>query len=76
MIGRYGAGLLWSMRNRDGLFILFNTVKIARRSLHASTWVPLKQGWKITSYGGGEIRVQHKESDGVVVSLHGANDDL
>jgi hypothetical protein len=55
-----------------GLFILFNTVKIAKRSALESTWVPLEKGWKVTSLGSGAIRVQHNESDGVVVSLHGA----
>jgi hypothetical protein len=72
MIGQYGAGTLSCLRNPVGLFILFNTVKIAKRSVPEGTWVQLEKGWKVTSLGSGAIRVQHNESDGVVVSLHGA----
>ncbi len=71
MIGRYGAGTLWSLRDRGALVIMFNMMKIARRA-PTGAWVQLEQGWKITSLGSSTIRVQHNESDGVVVSLHGA----
>jgi hypothetical protein len=70
-IGRYGVGTLSCLRDREGLFILFNAVKIAKRPLRGGTWMPLEPGWKVTSLGGTAIRVQLNDSEGVVASLSG-----
>ena len=68
MIGRYGVGTLSCLKNRDGLFILFNAMKIAQRS-EMGAWVVLEKGWTITPVGRSAIQVQLNDSDGVVVSL-------
>jgi hypothetical protein len=70
-IGRYGAGTLWYLKDRHGVFILFNAVKIAQRC--GTAWQSLESGWRITSAGIGAIRVQLNDSDGVIVSLHGSS---
>jgi hypothetical protein len=74
-IGTYGAGTLWCATGPDGVFILFNEKRIARRgqpiTARSGTWVSLELGWRITPFGGTEVLVQHKQSDGVVVSLRG-----
>ena len=71
VIGRYGVGTLWCVRERDAFFIQFNAKRIARRSLKGGDWVALEDGWKVTPYAGGQIRVQLHNSEGVVVSLAG-----
>jgi len=60
MIGRYGAGTLWCLTDKEGTFVLFNAMKIAKRS--RSGWDRLDKGWKITSLGDSEIRVQLNDS--------------
>jgi len=70
MIGRYGMGILSCLKSRDGLFILFNAMKIAQRS-ETGAWTVLEKGWRITPFGISAIQVQLNDSDGVVVSLHG-----
>jgi hypothetical protein len=65
-LGSYGAGTLWCLKSRDGLFMLFNEKRIAKRG-HPRTraWLPL------TSIDSAEVLVQHDDDEGVVVSLRG-----
>jgi hypothetical protein len=70
IIGRYGVGTLWCVREVDAFFIQFNAKKIARRSLKGGDWAALEDGWKVTSCGIGQIRVQFNNSEGMIVSLN------
>ena len=47
MIGRYGMGTLSCLKSLDGMFILFNAMKIAQRS-ETGAWLMLEDGWTIT----------------------------
>jgi hypothetical protein len=71
VIGRYGVGTLWCVRAPDAFFIQFNAIKIAKRPLKGDAWIALEDGWKVTPYADGQIRVQLRNSEGVVVSLNG-----
>jgi hypothetical protein len=73
-IGTYGAGTLFGMSNRDGLFILFNDTSIARRlpgERKKETWIALDRAWKVTPLEDRELWVQHNNGEGVFVSLGG-----
>ena len=43
MIGRYGMGTLSCLKSRDGMFILFNAMKIAQHS-ETGAWLMLMDG--------------------------------
>jgi hypothetical protein len=65
-MGSYGAGALWCLKERDGTFVTFNSVRIARQA-DDGTWTALAPGWKVTKAGSIEVHVQHNEGDGVVL---------
>jgi hypothetical protein len=48
VIGRYGVGTLWCVREEDAFFVQFNAKKIARRSLKGGAWTALQKEWKVT----------------------------
>jgi hypothetical protein len=75
-IGRYGAGTLWYERNGLAAFILFGSKKIAQLgppdTPQAGTWITLEPEWKVTTpFGVGEILVQHRDNEGVVIAMTG-----
>jgi len=74
-IGSYGAGALWCVSNRSGLFMLFNDIPIARRgrpnTAEPRDWISLHSAWKVTHVAGSGICVQHNDGEGVFVSLQG-----
>jgi hypothetical protein len=71
-LGSYGAGTLWCLKSRRGLFMLFNDTRIAKRG-HPRTraWLPIDASWIVTSMDCAEVLVQHNDEEGVVVSLGG-----
>src|SRR6516225_6491703 len=74
-IGHYGSGTLSCLKTQRAIYILFNSVRIAKTGLPdtpmAGRWILLQPGWKVTPSGGAAVLVQHGDSDGVLVSLHG-----
>jgi hypothetical protein len=70
-LGYYGTVPLWFQRTDQGTFVLFNDLRIAKRGVEGRTWETVASGWRITPIGSYEIRVQHNNSDGVIVSLQG-----
>jgi len=71
-LGYYGTAPLWFQRTREGTFVLFNDLRIAKRLGQGSAWGTIEPGWTVTPIGSHEIRVQHNESEGVIVSLQGS----
>jgi hypothetical protein len=69
-MGFYGAGVLWCLREREGTFITFNNVRIARRD-EDGTWWALQPDWKVTPVDPFHVLIQLKESDGVVLPYRG-----
>lgn len=47
-IGVYGGATLWCLKEREGTYITFNGLRIARREQDGSWW-PLENGWKVES---------------------------
>jgi hypothetical protein len=54
--GHYGAGTLWYHSTREGIFIAFNGVRIAKRGRDAETWAAVEGGWKVTPVGRAELK--------------------
>jgi hypothetical protein len=76
-LGYYGTVPLWFQRNDQGTFVLFNDLRIAKQVGVGRDWDTIAPGWKVTPIGSLEMRVQHNDSEGVIVPLQGwANDDL
>jgi hypothetical protein len=43
-LGRYGSDTLWFLKSREGTFITFNDLRIAKRSADKKSWVALAAG--------------------------------
>jgi hypothetical protein len=70
-LGYYGTAPLWFQRTSEGTFVLFNDERIAKRVGEGRAWQTIAAGWKVTPIGTLEIRVQHNDSEGVIVPLQG-----
>jgi hypothetical protein len=46
-MGSYGAGALWCLKERQGKYITFNNVRIARQEKDG-TWMAVEPGWTVT----------------------------
>jgi hypothetical protein len=56
-MGSYGAGALWCLKEREGKYITFNNVRIARQEKDG-TWMAVEPGWTVTKTGLVDVRVQ------------------
>jgi hypothetical protein len=70
-VGRYGAGILWFLTGREGTFITFNDVRIAKRTPDKKSWVALGKAGRSLPSGEANFRIQHNGSEGVIVSIYG-----
>jgi hypothetical protein len=65
-MGSYGAGALWCSKEREGKFITFNNLRIARQQKDG-TWMAVEPGWTVTKTSSVDVRVQHDGRDGVTL---------
>jgi hypothetical protein len=65
-MGSYGAGALWCLKEREGKYITFNNVRIARQEKDG-TWMAVEPGWTVTKTGPVDVRVQHDGREGVTL---------
>jgi hypothetical protein len=65
-LGDHTGGTLWAVKNRGGVFVLLDQVKIAERK--NGGWVSLQPGWKVSdALGGDHISVKYEHPSGEVV---------
>jgi hypothetical protein len=65
-IGSHGGSTLWAVKNKDGVFVLLDEVRIAERK--AGTWISLRQGWKVAdALGGDQISVKYEPPGAEVI---------
>jgi hypothetical protein len=65
-IGSHGGSTLWAAKNKDGVFILLDDVKLAERK--AGTWLSLRKGWKVADVlGGDQISVTYEPPGAEVI---------
>jgi hypothetical protein len=63
-MGSYGAGALWCLREREGKYITFNNVRIARQD---GTWMAMEPGWTVTKASPVDVRIQLAGREGIVL---------
>jgi hypothetical protein len=71
-MGVYGNGTLWCLKEREGTYITFNGLRIARRERNG-TWWPLENGWKVDTVGPATVRVRYNENAGMVLAFRGGS---
>ena len=71
-MGSYGAGALWCLKEREGKYITFNNLRIARQEKDG-TWMAVEPGWTVTKTGPVDVRVQHDGREGVVLPFRARN---
>jgi hypothetical protein len=73
-IGGHGGGTLWAVKNREGVFVMLDQVKIAER--RGGVWVSLMPGWKVAdALGGGHISVRYEFPGAEVIPFPRRPDD-
>jgi hypothetical protein len=65
-MGSYGAGALWCLKEREGKYITFNNLRIARQEKDG-TWMAVEPGWTVTKTGPVDVRVEHAGREGVTL---------
>jgi hypothetical protein len=60
------SGALWCLKEREGKYITFNNLRIARQEKDG-TWMAVEPGWTVTKTGPVDVRVQHDGREGVVL---------
>jgi hypothetical protein len=65
-MGSYGAGALWCLKEREGKYITFNNVRIARQE-EDGTWMAVEPGWTVTKTGPVDVRVERAGREGVTL---------
>jgi hypothetical protein len=57
-MGSYGGGHLWCTKEREGKYITFNHVRIARQEKDGA-WKAIESGWTVTKTSPVDVLVQH-----------------
>jgi hypothetical protein len=71
-MGVYGGGALWCLKEREGTYITFNGLRIARREENGSSW-PLQKGWKVDAIGPATVHVRYEDDAGAVLPFRGGH---
>jgi hypothetical protein len=64
--GSYGAGSLWCLKEREGKYITFNNLRIARQEKDG-TWMAVEPGWTVTKNGPVDVRSWRRSLSVLVV---------
>jgi hypothetical protein len=65
-LGDHGGCTLWAVKNRGGVFVLLDQVKIAERK--NGGWVSLRPGWRVSdALGGDHISVKYEPPGAEVI---------
>jgi hypothetical protein len=65
-MGSYGAGALWCTKEREGKYITFNHVRIARQDKDGA-WKAIEPGWTVTKTSPVDVLVQHNGRDSITL---------
>jgi hypothetical protein len=64
----YLDGALWRLKAPNGIFILFNSLPIAKREPPEVDWTVIAPNWKVANTSTQKVKVQYASNIGVVVS--------